>query len=366
LAITTEETHKTNSCKKRMPFKKTMEPFACLHFSLRPVYAIRVKLKVQILRLGLAALFAACRAGRGETILPVPPAAEHAPEAVSPPPLSGAPAVGEDSPELPAAASAAVQGPFAQRGPSRAGQPLTLKDIRGRSGIGVFTGELDPVNYQTADPELLLRMGMEPYLVSFIMGERRFRAGNYEGALTEYNKAVALKPDFAEARFFRGRIYHERGDLDRAIADYTAVIKAKNDFAAAYNYRGCAYAQKGDQAGAIADYTRAIGLKEDYGDPWFNRGYSRRERGEYDEAVADFSKLIELEPDNAAAYNQRGTAWYYKGEDEKAIADFSQAIRLKRDFSLAWYNRGIVRRTLGDTGRAETDLAEAGRLGYGL
>lgn len=340
---------------------------AGVHSPAHRVYTIWVNIKAPVLLLGLAALFAACKAGRAGTIPAGAPVEEKIPEKSSPAAVSGAPAgasaAGEALPEIPAAASVSVRGASVPDGQNRTGQPSALRGVRGRSGIGVFTGELDPVNYQTADPELLLQMGMEPYLVSFIMGERCFKAGNYEGALAEYSNAIALKPDFAEARFSRGRIYHNRDDLDRAIADYTAVIRARDDFAAAYNYRGCAYAQRGDQARAIEDYTRAIGLKGDYGDPWFNRGYSRRERGEYDEAIADFSKLIELEPDNAAAYNQRGTAWYYKGEDEKAIGDFSQAIRLKRDFSLAWYNRGTVWQTLGDTDRAETDLAEARRLG---
>jgi tetratricopeptide (TPR) repeat protein len=247
-------------------------------------------------------------------------------------------------------------------------RPILPGGVRGPGGLGVFTAEIDPVNYTTAEPgelrRILAQTGVESHLVSYIMGERHFRAEEYGEAIAEYSRAIALKADFAEAFFSRGRARHERGDLDRAIADYTDAIRLTGGSAAAWNCRGCAWAQKGEAERAIQDYTRAIALKEDYGDAWFNRGYSWREQGEYDRAIADFSALIELEPENASVYNQRGTAWYYKGEDEKAIGDFSKAISLKHDFSLAWYNRGTAWRSLGDAARAETDLAQARRLGF--
>ncbi|MDR1286947.1 MAG: tetratricopeptide repeat protein [Treponema sp.] len=322
--------------------------------------------KFQALALA-AALFSACRAERNETD-PIGPlqretaeAAEKIPEPSFPaedPPAENPPARG--APVTPAAL--VMPEPAARRG---AGGSLVLPGgIRGRPGMGVFTEEIDPVNYKTASPGVLLSMGVERHVVSYIMGERYFRAREYAKAIAEYNGAIALKADFAEAFFSRGRASHERGDLDGAVADYTAAIALAGGYAAAYNCRGCAYAQKGEGKRAIEDYTRAIALKRDYGDAWFNRGYSYREQGEYDRAAADFSALIELEPENAAAYNQRGTARYYRGEDTEAAADFSRAIALKRDFSLAWYNRGIARRSLGETDKAEADLAEARRLGY--
>jgi Flp pilus assembly protein TadD len=238
----------------------------------------------------------------------------------------------------------------------------SLSGIRARPGV--YIGELDPVNYEKMDPAILLQMGLEQYHVSFIMGERYFKAGDYNKALAEFNRSVTLKSDFPVGFFSRGRTYYKRGDLDKAIADYTNVIKLEKDAPVVYNYRGYAYAEKGDQAKAIQDYTQAIALSSDYGDAWFNRAYSYREQGEYDKALADFSKLIQLEPKNAAAYNQRGIIWYTTGDNEKAIGDFSEAIKLNPKFPQAWHNRGIAYRAQGDKARSDKDLAEAARLGY--
>ena len=233
-----------------------------------------------------------------------------------------------------------------------------------RSGRGVFIGELNPVNYKTVDPAVLLQMGMEQYQVSFIMGERYFNDRNFDKALAEYNKAISLKPDYAEAFFSRGRVFQLRGDLNRALDDFNKTIALKKDSAAAYNYRGYIFAQRGEHAKALSDYNQALALKKDYCDALYNRGYCYRVQGQYDRAIEDFNRLIQLEPNNASAYNQRGTAWYYKENDERAIRDFSEAIKIKPDYALAWHNRGTAYRMSGNITLANADFAQASKLGY--
>ena len=251
---------------------------------------------------------------------------------------------------------------YAVRSSGESITPGALSSIR--SGRGVSIGELNPVNYKTVDPAILLQMGMEQYQVSFIMGERYLNERNYDRALTEYNKALSLKSDYAEALFSRGRTYQIRGDLNHALEDYNKTISVKKDSAAAYNYRGCIYAQRGDHARALNDYSQALAIQKDYTDALYNRGYSYRVLGQHDRAIEDFNRLIQIEPNNASAYNQRGTAYYYKENDERAIQDFSAAIKIKPDYALAWHNRGTAYRMAGNTSAANADFAEAIRLGY--
>jgi Flp pilus assembly protein TadD len=254
------------------------------------------------------------------------------------------------------------QGTASGRNAGTGSETLSLSGIK--SGRGVFVGELNPVNYKSLDPAVLLQMGMEQYQVSFILGERYLNTKYYDRALAEYNKAIAGKPDYAEALFSRGRTYHIKGDLNKALDDYGKVINLKKNSAAAYNYRGYILAQRGDYAKAMADYNQALALKRDYGDALYNRGYAYRIQGQYDKAIDDFTRLIQLEPNNASAFNQRGTAWYYKKNDDRAIQDFSEAIRLKPDYALAWHNRGTAQRMTGNISQASADFAEASRLGY--
>jgi tetratricopeptide (TPR) repeat protein len=58
----------------------------------------------------------------------------------------------------------------------------------------------------------------------------------------------------------RGSAYGLKGDLDRAISDYNKAITLNPNYAPAYNGRGRAYASKGDYTHAVADVTKATEL----------------------------------------------------------------------------------------------------------
>jgi tetratricopeptide (TPR) repeat protein len=121
-------------------------------------------------------------------------------------------------------------------------------------------------------------------------------------AIAEYNKAIQLKPDYAEAYLCRGDAYFTKGYSDRvyydkAIADYDRVIQLKPDTAEAYQNRGYAYFEKGDYERGLADYSRVIQLRPDVAEAYFNRGQRLKGQGKKTEAIADYEKSLELTSD---------------------------------------------------------------------
>jgi tetratricopeptide (TPR) repeat protein len=87
----------------------------------------------------------------------------------------------------------------------------------------------------------------------------------FDPALADYDAAIRLRPDYAEAYVNRGVVHYDKGDYDRAIADNDAAIRLKPDFAEAFNNRSLAWYKKGDYARAQADFDRTIKLKQNYG-----------------------------------------------------------------------------------------------------
>ena len=57
------------------------------------------------------------------------------------------------------------------------------------------------------------------------------RKGDYDRAIADYDRAIQLKPDYAEAYVNRGWAYNAKGDYDRAIADFDRAIQLKPDYA---------------------------------------------------------------------------------------------------------------------------------------
>ena len=85
-----------------------------------------------------------------------------------------------------------------------------------------------------------------------------------------------------------------KGDLDSAISDYDKAIQINPDFAAAYVNCGYAYYTKGEFDRAISDFDQAIQLIPDEAQVYFDRGLVYVDKGDIQNATADFKKVLEL------------------------------------------------------------------------
>src|SRR5262245_4004174 len=79
----------------------------------------------------------------------------------------------------------------------------------------------------------------------------------------------------------RGNAKDDNQDVDGAISDYTKAIQLKPDDADAYYNRGISRKHNGDLDGAIADYNKAIGLTP-HKDYYTNRGNAKKLKGDID------------------------------------------------------------------------------------
>ena len=59
-------------------------------------------------------------------------------------------------------------------------------------------------------------------------------------ALASYDRALALKPDYAEAFYNRGNALQELKRTDEAVASYDRALALKPDYAEAHSNRGVA------------------------------------------------------------------------------------------------------------------------------
>ena len=193
-------------------------------------------------------------------------------------------------------------------------------------------------------------------------GNTKYYLGDYKGAIIDYDIAIRLKPDYANAYNNRGNAKSELGQHFAAIADYDSAIRLNPDYANAYNNRGNAKSELGQHLAAIADYDSAIHLKPDLAEAYYNRGTVKRALGQHLAAIADYDSAIRLNPDYAEAYNNRGFAKVVLGQHFAAIADYDSAIRLNPDYAEAYNNRGIAKALLNRISEAKQDVRTALRL----
>lgn len=188
---------------------------------------------------------------------------------------------------------------------------------------------------------------------------------NYEQAIIDYSKALALDPDYAEAYHNRSTAHLFMGNYGQAVVDCNRAIELAPDFVATYVNRGIAHTGLRDSNDALADYVKALELDPQNAYALHNQGNSYLWMGELKEAITSYNQAIALDPDFVAAYVNRGVAYTELGQHDLALADFSRAIDLNPDYVYAYYNRGNVYRELRRHQEAVADYTKVIELNPG-
>jgi len=198
----------------------------------------------------------------------------------------------------------------------------------------------------------LLQAHPQSLVVLNILGASLQGQGMPAEAVASYNKAIELKPDYAEAYYNRGNALHALGRLEEVVASYTKAIEYKPDFVDAYNNRGNALAALGQLEEAVESYDMVIQLAPGFAEAYYNRGNALRDLERAEDAVESYNSAIQLEPDYALAYNNRGVAFQKLGHLTAAVESYDKAIQIMPDTSDFHYNRGKVLLDLGQPEQA--------------
>ena len=126
-------------------------------------------------------------------------------------------------------------------------------------------------------------------------GITRFEKNDFDGAVSDFTKAIELKGSNLEfCYYFRGMANYRQGNLEVAIADISKAITIRSH-PRFYEDRGSLLLKKGDLDGALADLNKTIELAPQFAKAYGDRGIVRLMRGENAQAELDFKKCFELD-----------------------------------------------------------------------
>lgn len=178
-------------------------------------------------------------------------------------------------------------------------------------------------------------------VIHYEQGMRFFSQSDWELAIDEFDKAIALNPQFVDATYYRGNAYWALSEFDQAITDYSKVIEIEPEFADAYARRASTYFLQRDENWielSIKDYSMVINLNPTDASAYAHRGIMYKQSAQVELALADLDKAIELDKDDgrgfelAELYHIRSIFHQENGEYEKALADLERTIELDPEF----------------------------------
>ncbi|RPH49616.1 MAG: tetratricopeptide repeat protein, partial [Planctomycetota bacterium] len=122
----------------------------------------------------------------------------------------------------------------------------------------------------------------------------RLNRKEYDAAVADYTKAIALKPQDADMYIGRGNAQAAKGDHDKAIGDYAKAIEIKPTSSSAYVYKGDSEMKKGDPIQAMLTFSKAIEVNPKDAEAYYFRGYANYDRRAWKDAGDDFQKAYSL------------------------------------------------------------------------
>ena len=152
-----------------------------------------------------------------------------------------------------------------------------------------------------------------------------FQLKRYDDAISQWQKAIKLKPDYHFGYNNLGNAFLLKNDLNQALLNYEEAIKINpNYFEAIYN-KANIFLKLKDFSNALKYYDKVLSLKNDYFSAHQGKAIVYKKIEKFDEAINQWEKVISLNPDNENAYVQKADILFDKNMLRDALNDYEKA-----------------------------------------
>jgi tetratricopeptide (TPR) repeat protein len=185
------------------------------------------------------------------------------------------------------------------------------------------------------------------------LAEIYFLLRNHEEAMNLVNEVIAMDAYKPNAYFMKGYIFEEIGDTNKALSSYQTAVEVNPDYYEAYMSIANIYSVLNHKL-TVDYYNNALQARPNSLEARYNLALFIQHNGLFNEAIDIYLEIIELAssmPGNiylAQAYHNLGYIYMVEGEDiDKAIPYFEKAIENKPKYVEAIYNLGLAYEEIG-------------------
>jgi Flp pilus assembly protein TadD len=184
-----------------------------------------------------------------------------------------------------------------------------------------------------------------------------------DGAIVEYQKAIALDPNYALAHNNLGYSLSHQGDVDGAVLEFFKAIDCDPKLALAHSNLGTALKKKHDLPGAIAQLRMAVDCEPKLALAHSNLGTALIDNKDIAGAISELRMAVDLDPKNGFYHTNLGAALYANQDLDGAIVECRKAIEIDHGLALAQNALGTYLCARGQFAEALTHYHHAQELG---
>ncbi|MBF0602713.1 MAG: tetratricopeptide repeat protein [Nitrospirae bacterium] len=177
--------------------------------------------------------------------------------------------------------------------------------------------------------------------------------GNADLAQSCWRQAIQISPEYIDAWFNLGNLYHALGHGKQAEEAFRHILRIQPDHAQTHNNLGIVLNQQGQLEHAEASLRRALHLKADYAEAHNNLGVVLNRQNRFEEAQNAFRLAVHHNPMYAEAYDNIGHLLVLLKRYEPAELAFMEVLRIHPNHAEATNNLGSVLLTLNRLDEAE-------------
>ena len=180
----------------------------------------------------------------------------------------------------------------------------------------------------------------------FRQGRERDLAGDGEGAIVDYRKAVAINSGHADAWMEMGLVLNRQDQLDDALEALRRAVLAKPDSALAYYNFGCVLDRAGHADKAADVYEEAVRHKPNFVEALHALAGARKRLNDFDGAVKNYRRAIATAKvggkDFAPAHEGLANTLRELGHTGEAREEFDRAMALDPENAGLRVKAGLV------------------------
>lgn len=130
------------------------------------------------------------------------------------------------------------------------------------------------------------------------------QTGRFDDAIREFQEALQIDPDYAEAHGNLGDTLLQTGKLDEAMAQWKRAVDLNPRYPQAHYNLGLGFAKQGRLTEAIEQWEEVLHIEPNYAEAHYNLGVAAERMGKPSEAIEHYRRALECKPDYTLARNR--------------------------------------------------------------